>query len=198
MRKKRLNGFTLCLLFLATLFSSVNAVKASPDKGVVYFGLLKSVDTANRVIHMEVHNIKAGESLKKKEMRSFLIAPDAQIGIEQPNGKMVQNMMLYNVAGCRWVWVASHDGEVSWNVTASPYVSFRGHLIEAEGNQITLKLNLRRIGRRQTLIGEKTPPREFSIPAGTPCFYKGKQISPSLIGPGTHLEVTSIDGGGVV
>ena len=198
MRKKSSKSFISCLLFVATLLSGASGVKASPEKGVVYFGLLKSVDTTNRVIQMEVLNLKAGESLKKKETRSFLITPDAKIGIEQPNGKIMQNMTLHNVMASRWVWVASHDGEVSWEVTATSYVSDRGYLVEAEGEQVTLKLNMRRIGRRRIGVSEKTPPRKFTIAEGTPCFYKGKQISPSLIGPNTYLEVTSLDGGAVV
>jgi hypothetical protein len=198
MYKRRSNSFILSLLFVAAFLLGARGVKASPEKGVVYFGLLKSVDTVNRVIHMEVLNTQAGESLKKKEMRSFLITPDAKIGIEQPNGKTMQNMTLHNVATCRWVWVDSRDGEISWKVTATPYVSYRGYLVEAEGNQITLKLNMRRVGSRRNGISEKTPPRKFSVLEDTPCFYKGKQISPSLIGPNTYLEVTSLEDGGVV
>lgn len=202
MRIKRLNGFAPWLLVVTALLLSVNAVKASPgspEKGDVYFGLLKSVDTANRVIHMEVHNINIRERAEKDEkLRSFYIHPNAKIGIEQPNGKMMQNMTLHNVAVSRWVWVATHDGEVSADVTASSYISFRGYLMEAQSNQITLKLNRRRVGRRVSSIGEKTAPRTFTIPGGVPILYKGQQVSPSLIGPGAHLEVTSLDGGGVV
>ena len=202
MKEKRLNRFVLCLLVAVALLLSANGVKASPgspEKGDVYFGLLKSVDIANRIIHMEVHNINIRERVEKDEkMRSFFIHPNAKIGIEQPNGKMMQNMTLHNVAVSRWVWVATHDGEVSADVTASSYISFRGHLQEAAGNQIKLKLNRRRVGRRVSSIGEKTEPRTFNIPGGVPILYKGRQVSPSLIGPGAHLEVTSVDGGAVV
>lgn len=202
MVKKRLKSFVSGCLFLSVLLLGANAVQASPgspEKGDVYFGLLKSVDTANRVIHMEVHNINIRERAEKEDkMRSFLIHPYAKISIEQPDGKMMQNMTLHNVAVSRWVWVATHDGEISADVAASSYISFRGHLMEAKGNQITLKLNRRRVGRRVSSIGEKTPPRTFNIPGGVPILYKGQQVSPSLIGPGAHLEVTSLDGGGVV
>jgi hypothetical protein len=199
---KKLNRFVPCLVVVAALLLSACGGKASPgspEKGDVYFGLLKSVDTANRIIHMEVHNINIRERAEKEDKsRSFYIHPNAKIIIEQPNGKMMPNMTLHNVAVSRWVWVATHDGEISADVAASSYVSFRGHLTKAEGNQITLKLNRRRVGRRVSSIGEKTPPRTFNIPGGTSILYKGQPVSPSLIGVGAHLEVTSLEGGGVV
>lgn len=192
MRYNRFPGLVCCLAGLL----GANAVQAAQEKGDVYFGEIKSVDTVNRVVSIDMININRNE--KAKGIRSFFVAPDANIVIERPDGRFDKNMTIYNVAVSRWAWIASFDGETTRDMSASGLTSYRGTLLEVQGNTIQLQLKERRRGARRDAISSKEKPRSFEIPENIVCRYKGKQIPPSLIGLGTYLEVTRQEKGGVV
>lgn len=185
-------------LLAALLLLSVGGAQAAPKKkkADVYFGAIKSVDTVNRVVHVDVINVN--HNPKRKGPRSFVVAPNAGFNIEQMDGKIVRNMTLHNVAESSWIWVSSYDGETAIGMTGSALTSYIGTLVEVQGSTIRVKLDERTRGARRDRISSKEEPRSFLITEKVLYRYKGKIIDPSFIAHDAYLRITTLEKGGVV
>ncbi len=198
MRKNQIMRFIGGLFLAALLLLSVGGAQAAPKKkkADVYFAKIKSVDTVNRVVHVDVINLN--HSSKVRGPRSFVVAPDAGIGIEQMDGKMMRKMTLHNVAEASWIWISSDDGKNTRNLTASSLTSYRGTLVEMKGSTILVKLDERSRGAREERISPKEEPRSFLITGKVLYRYKGKIIDPSFVAHDAYLRITTLEKGGVV
>lgn len=186
----------LGLVILLQLSTAGTQAAPKKKKADVYFGSNEHVDTVNRRVHMDVYNVN--HSNKRKGKFTFAIAPDTDINIARPDGKMMRNMTIHNLADMQWIWVSSFDGRTTRGLTGSAYTSYFGTLVAMEGSVITLKLNERRIGARRYKISAKEEPRGFEVPAKVLLHYKGKPVDPSFVGVGDSLQVTKLEKGGVV
>jgi hypothetical protein len=186
------------IFLVALLLISVSSAQAAPKKkkADVYFGALKSVDVANRIVHVDVINVN--HKSKGKGPRSFTVATDAGFSIEQMDGKIVRNMTLHNVAESSWIWVSSYDGQTAVGMTGSPYTSYLGNLVDVQGGTIRVKLDERTRGARRNKIPATDEPRSFMLTEKVLYRYNGKIIHPSFIASDAYLRVTSLEKGGVV
>ncbi len=198
MRTSKILRFIGGLLFAALLLLSVDSAQAAPKKkkADVYFGAIKSVDTVNRVVHVDVINVN--HNSKRRGPRSFTVAPNAGFNIEQMDGKIVRNMTLHNVAESSWIWVSSYDGETAIGMTGSSFTSYLGTLVEVQGSTVRVKLEERTRGTRRNKIPATDEPRSFLITEKVLYRYKGKIIDPSFIAHDAYLRVTTLEKGGVV
>ncbi len=196
MKRATLRALGLYCVLAIAIVVCTGQCSAQSNDGDVYFGTLGNYDPGSGIVSMDVWNINIRQ--KAKGVRTFRMAPDAEIGIWQLGAGLQKGQSLSNLSDQRWIWIVSPDGENGVALTATAYEGFKGVVKSVSPDTVEVQLLQRSIGRRYWNYSKKTPRRTFHIPSSTPCEFQKQPASLSSIRPGTTINVLTKYGSAVV
>lgn len=194
--KRNLHALFCCCLFLMAAASICLAQPDTARKPNVYFGTLKDLDLANRVLYMDVININQRQ--KGKGVIAFQVRPDVLVNIEKPDRTFQKGKTLFDLELKQWIWIQSFNGRDFDSMNATSYQSIRGEVQKTAEGVLVIQPLQTRIGARRGGYPAGTKPRMFEIAAKVPAEYEGLPVKMSQIKPGMEVEVLTAFGVDVV